>query len=76
MAKSGQPLGARIKARRQAMGWSREHLAERAGVHVGTVQNWETRPKPLALQNLEAIATALNTTPQDLAGWTEEGEGK
>lgn len=69
-------MGARIKALRQAKGWSMAQLAECAGVHRETVANYERRPIPLSLANLESIAKALDTTPQDLAGWTEKGEAK
>ncbi len=33
--------GSQIRAARAGLGWSREALAERAGVHVKTVTYWE-----------------------------------
>lgn len=76
MRPAKQTMGARIKALRQAKGWSMAQLAKRSGVHPETVANYERRPIPLSLANLEAIATALNTTPQDLAGWTDKEKGE
>lgn len=34
-------LGARIRKRRQALGWKQADLAEHVGVHVNSVQKWE-----------------------------------
>lgn len=34
-------MGRQIRAARAALGWSREDLAERAGIHAATVTYWE-----------------------------------
>jgi transcriptional regulator with XRE-family HTH domain len=34
-------VGARIRKRRQVLGWEQRELAERVGVHVNSVQKWE-----------------------------------
>jgi len=35
-------VGATIRKRRQALGWEQRELAERVGVHVNSVQKWES----------------------------------
>lgn len=35
-------VGAVIRRRRQALGWEQRELAERVGVHVNSVQKWES----------------------------------
>jgi transcriptional regulator with XRE-family HTH domain len=35
-------VGATIRRRRQALGWEQRELAERVGVHVNSVQKWES----------------------------------
>ncbi|HWU21676.1 MAG TPA: helix-turn-helix transcriptional regulator [Nocardioides sp.] len=40
-ARPHQDLGARIRKRRQVLGWKQQELADRIGVHVNSVQKWE-----------------------------------
>jgi transcriptional regulator with XRE-family HTH domain len=35
-------IGAKIRRRRQALDWDQKDLADRVGVHVGSVQKWES----------------------------------
>lgn len=34
-------VGAKIRRRRQALGWEQRDLAEQVGVHISSVQKWE-----------------------------------
>jgi transcriptional regulator with XRE-family HTH domain len=57
-----QRTGERAKARRLALGLTREVLAERAGVSVDTLRRFETTGK-IAFERLVRIAVALNVSP-------------
>lgn len=55
-------FGRRVRALRQAQGWSQEDLAERAGLHwtyVGGIERGERNP---ALDNINRLARALGVT--------------
>lgn len=63
--------GERIKAEREALGWSQERLASKAGVSRGTIsalENGNSRGTTYLLP----IAKALNVNPQ----WIETGKGE
>lgn len=57
-----QRTGERAKARRLALGLTREVLAERAGVSVDTLRRFETTGQ-IAFERLVRIAVALNVSP-------------
>lgn len=61
-------LGERIKAARLAPGrrQSQETLARRLGVHVRSVQYWESGTHPAAEAKLERLEEALGLTPGNL----------
>jgi transcriptional regulator with XRE-family HTH domain len=57
-----QRTGERAKARRLALGLTREILAERAGVSVDTLRRFETTGQ-IAFERLVRISVALNSSP-------------
>jgi transcriptional regulator with XRE-family HTH domain len=59
-------LGKRIKARRKKLGLSQEELAHRAEVHPTYLSAIERGERNPALENLCAIADALNVTLAEL----------
>ena len=68
-------IGARIKARRKALGISADKLAERLGKDRSTIFRYEKGDiENLPLDILEPIAQALSTTPAYLMGWDEQIE--
>jgi transcriptional regulator with XRE-family HTH domain len=76
----GVRLGARLRERREALGWSQAQLAEAAGVtpnYVGVVERGEKLP---TLETLEAFAGALGAPVGALVadevvdGWPNETE--
>ncbi len=57
---------ASLRESRKERGWSQTHLANLLGVsyqYIGKLERGERTPQ---LSTLEAIATALNVTPNDL----------
>ena len=59
-------LGRRIKERRNAAGITQRVLAERMGVAVQTVQNWERGSRTPTIPVLIAIAAAIGVPAVDL----------
>lgn len=63
-------IGERIKARREALGWSLSKLAEEAGVSKGylwSLEKGEVKSRPSG-PTLDRIAEALGVTMSDLLG--------
>lgn len=66
-------LAARISARRDELGITREVIADAVGVSVAAVQQWECgKTKNLKLDNLIALADALNVSVR----WLATGRGQ
>lgn len=61
-------LGGRIKAIRGRLGFSRETLAEAAGVSTNMIEDLETRPWDVPLGKLGDIFTAMRIEPQHIFG--------
>ncbi|MGP4093624.1 helix-turn-helix domain-containing protein [Nonomuraea sp. KM90] len=61
-------LGRRIAQRRDALGLTREDLAERSGLEAGYVAYIEGEPGPSVREALTRLAEALDTTMEDLLG--------
>lgn len=59
-------LGKTVREHRNALGWSQEALAERAGLHWTYIGGIERGERNVALLNLTAIARALKVKPSDL----------
>lgn len=71
-------IGDRLRERRQLKGWSAREAAASATViapgeiSTGRWQNWECASRAPALELFPYLAKVLDTTPQYLAGWTDE----
>jgi transcriptional regulator with XRE-family HTH domain len=64
----GAILGTRLRARREARGWSQAHLAEVVDLtpnYLGTLERGEALP---TVQTLIALADALGAQPAELLG--------
>lgn len=62
----GERLGARVRARRGAKGWSQAELAEAVGVGANYVGILERGQKLPTLDTLVALAKALGCSPAEL----------
>lgn len=65
-------FGAEVRRRREALGWTLEHLAERASLspnYIGTVENGRRDP---SLSTVLALAKALRVPPGELLGSVKE----
>ncbi len=58
-ATGSRPARTRIRAERQARGWTLEDLAERVGVTRQTIQRWETSGRDVNIEKLNAVASAF-----------------
>ena len=65
-------FGQRIRELRQDRGLSQEDLAESAGIHRTYMSSLERGLRNVGLDNILAIATALDVSPSDLF----QGESK
>ena len=68
-------IGSRIRARREALGWSQEELGKRLGYKSrSSINKIELDQRNLTQSKIKAIADALCTTPSYIMGWdnTEE----
>ena len=74
----GQRLGARLRARREALGMSQAELGEKAGISANYVGVLERGLKLPTLDTLVALAKALGVPVSELLGearpdpWLEE----
>jgi transcriptional regulator with XRE-family HTH domain len=55
-----QALGSRVRERREALGLTRQQLAERAGLHFNYVGSIERGQRNVAVINLANLALALD----------------
>jgi transcriptional regulator with XRE-family HTH domain len=55
-------LAQNLRARRIALGFSQEHLADRAGLHRTYVGSIERAERNVSIDNIEKLASALDTT--------------
>ncbi|WP_329853514.1 helix-turn-helix domain-containing protein [Streptomyces sp. SP18ES09] len=65
-------LGRRVAARRALLGLSREEVTERTGSTSGYIAYVEERVSTPGAEFLVRLASALETTVQDLAGYTAD----
>lgn len=67
---TNKEIARRLKDRREALGYSFQQLAELTGMSKSTLQRYESGAiKNIPLARLEALTTALQTTPEQLLGW-------
>lgn len=68
-------ISTELKARRKALGLTLEELAERIGTSKQTIHRYENgQISNIPPEKVEALATALETTPAALMGWEGEAE--
>ena len=65
-AETRKALGARIRARRLALGWTMEKLAGEADVSMSGLRKTEHGYTYPARVTLRCLANALGTTPEEL----------
>lgn len=66
-------MSRKIKELRRERGMTLEQVAEIVGVGKSTVRKWETGMiANMRRDKIQALATALGTTPAYLMGWKEE----
>ncbi|MFJ5830634.1 helix-turn-helix domain-containing protein [Streptomyces sp. NPDC093089] len=65
-------IGRRVAARREALGLTREEVAERAGSAPSYIQYVEERLATPGIAFMTRLANALECTVQDLTGYTAE----
>jgi transcriptional regulator with XRE-family HTH domain len=70
----GARVGARIRQRRTARGWSQATLAERAGLGRVTVARIELGTQDASLTTLGALATALGVPLRSLLPGRRKGD--
>jgi transcriptional regulator with XRE-family HTH domain len=56
-------FGARVRARRQELGWSQEVAADNVGVHWTYLGRVERGQRSLRVESLVKLAAGLQTTP-------------
>ena len=61
-------FGKRVKALREANGWSQEELADRAGLHRTYISAVERAVRNPTLTVIDRIAKALNVAISELLG--------
>jgi transcriptional regulator with XRE-family HTH domain len=59
-------FAANIRDRRKALGWSQEQLAFESGLHRTYISGIERGLRNVSIDNIELIASALDTTPGNL----------
>lgn len=59
-------FGQRVRARRQALGWSQERLAEEAGIHWTYLGQIERGRRNVTLHNILRLAQGLGCNPAEL----------
>jgi len=59
-------FGQKVRSKRQALGFSQEQLAEKAGLHRTYVSDVERGARNISLINIAQLAKALKVKPSDL----------
>lgn len=67
-----ETIGARLKAKRLARGFTLQHLGGAVGLTYQQVQKYETGRNRVASSTLLALAKALDIHPMDLLPWGDE----
>ncbi|MCL2588310.1 MAG: helix-turn-helix domain-containing protein, partial [Oscillospiraceae bacterium] len=65
------PIRNRYQQVREDLGWSRAQMAEKMGVDVTTLRNWEAGRRPLTLEKLIYMAELTGVTVQCLLGFDD-----
>lgn len=65
-------MGIRLKSIRTMSGLTQNDLAKRVGVQRSAIQKYESgKVDNVPVKTLEALADALDVSPQDLMGWSD-----
>ena len=64
-------IGERIKRRREELKMTQDELAKKCGYKSRSSINKIELSRDLPLKKVQLMATALETTPSDLMGWTD-----
>lgn len=75
MADFKEMVGHRLKVLRVDARMSQEELAQRSGVSVAAIGNYEQGKGGPLLETACALAEALGCTPNDLCGYGPQGRG-
>lgn len=59
-------VGGRIRAARQAHGWTQRDLAQRLNRRQATISRWESGDRALTVGDLMAVAEVLGVEPGEL----------
>jgi transcriptional regulator with XRE-family HTH domain len=59
-------IGARIRARREARGWTQAHLAQQCGLHRTFIGSIERGERNISILNLRLVAHTLRVSIADL----------
>lgn len=65
-------IGERIKIRREHLGLTQEEVAKKCGYKSRSSVNKIELSRSLPLSKVELMAKALETTPSELMGWSED----
>ena len=66
-------IAERLKSLRLAQKLSQSELGRRAGIHPVTICEWEKgNTEGIKVQSIQKLAAALNVTPNELLGVTDE----
>ena len=63
---AAEEFGRRVRARREALGWTQEGLAEATGLHWTYVGSVERGERNVSLVNIVKLADALEVDPGKL----------
>jgi len=72
MLMTTETLGKRLRRLRRAADMTQRQLAERAGVNLGSLRNWEQGTRQPLADAIVKLAKALNVTTDQLLGMNEE----
>ena len=65
-------MALQLKSLRKAAGMTQGELAQRLGVDISTIGNWERGKTQMDVVQLCAVVDLLGCTPNDLLGWWED----
>ena len=73
-ASMGATMDLYIRAMRKRAGMTQADLADAMGINISTIGNWEREITTPDAEQLWNCAVALGCTPNDLLGWSSDGD--